>query len=77
MTTTWTQDELDRMVHAEELELASRRPDGSLRAYVTMWVIRAGDDIYVRSASGPPEPMVCAPGRAAPAASAPAASNAT
>ncbi|MEO6089303.1 MAG: DUF2255 family protein [Umezawaea sp.] len=53
---TWTDDELDRVGRAEELELASRRPDGTLRPYVTMWVVRAGDDLYVRSAHGPDNP---------------------
>src|SRR5690242_11297833 len=31
---------------------SSRRADGSLRPYVTIWVVRAGDDLYVRSAHG-------------------------
>ena len=48
----WPADELDRIGNAEELQLASRRPDGSLRSFVTIWVVRAGDDIYVRSAYG-------------------------
>jgi hypothetical protein len=52
----WTTGELDRIGDATELELASRRPDGSLRPYVTMWVVRAGDDLYVRSAYGPDNP---------------------
>lgn len=56
MTTTWTPDELDRIGDAEELDLASRRPDGRLRAHVTVWVVRAGDDVYVRSAYGPQNP---------------------
>lgn len=50
---SWTDDRLDRIGTAEELELASRRADGTLRPYVTMWVVRAGDDLYVRSAHGP------------------------
>lgn len=29
--TTWPRDELERIGDAEELQLASRRPDGSLR----------------------------------------------
>lgn len=49
----WTPDELDRVGAAEEIRLASRRGDGSLRPYVTMWVVRAGSDLYVRSACGP------------------------
>ncbi|MBB2948869.1 hypothetical protein FB565_008655 [Actinoplanes lutulentus] len=55
-TTTWTTGELTAIGRAEELGLASRRPDGTLRPYVTMWVVRAGDDLYVRSARGPANP---------------------
>jgi hypothetical protein len=54
--TTWTNDELTRIGGAEELQLASVRPDGTLRPYVTMWVVRAGDELYVRSAHGPANP---------------------
>jgi hypothetical protein len=43
---TWTGDDLSRIGAAEELELASARPDGSLRPYVTMWVVRAGDELF-------------------------------
>lgn len=50
---TWTRDELNRIGRADELQIASRRPDGTLRPYVTIWAVRAGDDIYVRSAYGP------------------------
>jgi len=49
---TWMADELEEIGSAEELRLASRRPDGSLRPFVTIWVVRAGDEIYVRSAYG-------------------------
>lgn len=52
----WTNDELTRIGGAEELQLASVRPDGMLRPYVTMWVVRAGDELYVRSAYGPNNP---------------------
>jgi hypothetical protein len=55
-TAAWRPGELDRIGAAEELRLASRRPDGSLRPYVTMWVVRAGDELYVRSAYGPDNP---------------------
>jgi hypothetical protein len=54
--TTWPRDELERVGDADELQLASRRPDGSLRPYVTMWVVRADSDPYVRSAHGPGNP---------------------
>jgi hypothetical protein len=51
--TTWTNDELERIGNAQELRLTSARADGSLRPFTTMWVVRAGDEIYVRSAGGP------------------------
>ena len=54
--TAGTSDELTRSGGAEELQLASVRPDGTLRPYVTIWGVRAGDDLYVRSAHGPTNP---------------------
>jgi hypothetical protein len=49
----WTNDELDKAGPAEELQLASLRGDGTLRRPVTIWVVRHGDDLYVRSVKGP------------------------
>ena len=54
--TGWTEEELSRIGEANELQLASRRHDGALRPYVTMWAVRAGDELYVRSAYGPDNP---------------------
>jgi hypothetical protein len=48
----WTSDELDTIGDVEELTLASTRRDGTLRKPVTMWVVRSGDDLYVRSVNG-------------------------
>jgi hypothetical protein len=48
----WTPDELTKIGQADELELASLRREGSLRNPVTMWVIRDGDQLYVRSMHG-------------------------
>jgi hypothetical protein len=48
----WTSDELGKVGAAEELDLASVRRDGTLRPPVTMWVVRHGDDLYVRSVNG-------------------------
>ena len=50
--TTWTSDELNKIGAAEELEIASLRGDGTLRNPVTIWVVRHGDDLYVRSVNG-------------------------
>jgi hypothetical protein len=48
----WTSDELNRIGNAEELEIASLRRDGTLRKLVTIWVVRSGDDLYIRSVNG-------------------------
>jgi hypothetical protein len=50
---SWSDDQLRRIGEGEELELASRRPDGTLSGYVTIWVVAVGDGVYVRSAGGP------------------------
>lgn len=50
--TAWTSSELDRVGAAEELEIASLRQDGTLRKSRTIWVVRVGDDLYVRSVNG-------------------------
>ena len=48
----WTSDELSRIDATQELDLAPLRHDGTLRRPVTMWVVRHGDAIYVRSVTG-------------------------
>ena len=50
--TTWTSDELNKIGKAEELQIASLRRDGTLRNLVTIWVVRVGDELYVRSVNG-------------------------
>ncbi len=49
----WTKRELDKIAAADELEIASLRRGGTLREPVTVWVVRHGDDLYVRSVKGP------------------------
>ncbi|GGE83892.1 DUF2255 family protein [Mycetocola zhadangensis] len=53
---SWTEDELTQLANADELQISSRRPDGTLRPYVTIWVVRSGDGVYVRSAYGATNP---------------------
>jgi hypothetical protein len=50
--TSWTNDELDKIAAADELQIASVRPGGTLRSPVTIWVVRNGNDLYVRSYRG-------------------------
>ena len=48
----WSQTELDLVDRARELQLATPRPDGSIRPFVTVWMVRVGTALYVRSGSG-------------------------
>jgi hypothetical protein len=50
--TQWPSDQLDKIGKAEEVQIASIRRDGTLRKPVTVWAVRHGDDIFVRSVRG-------------------------
>ena len=50
--TQWTSDQLDKFGKAEEVQIASVGRDGKLRKPVTVWAVRHGDDLYVRSVRG-------------------------
>jgi hypothetical protein len=54
--TIWTSEELNKIGTAEELELASLRRDGTLRKPVTIWIVRVGDDLYIRAYKGRTSP---------------------
>ena len=56
LSAEWTAEELQRVGAAEELQITSRRDDGTLRPFVTIWVVRVGDAVYVRSAYGTDNP---------------------
>jgi hypothetical protein len=49
---TWTSDELNKIGSAEELRIATLRRDGTLRKPVIIWVVRLGDDLFVRCVNG-------------------------
>ena len=48
----WTKEELNKIGSADELQIAALRADGTLRKPVTIWVVRLGDELYVRSVNG-------------------------
>ena len=48
----WKTDELNRIGAADEVRIAARRADGTLRKPVIVWIVRAGDDLFVRSVNG-------------------------
>ncbi len=51
--TSWSQDDLDRLGGAGEVEVSSVRRDGSLSRARTVWIVRVGDQLYLRSVNGP------------------------
>ncbi|HEY8815207.1 MAG TPA: DUF2255 family protein [Candidatus Dormibacteraeota bacterium] len=48
----WTSEKLAKLGGAEEVQIMSVRHDGSLGKTVTVWAVRHGDDLYVRSVKG-------------------------
>jgi hypothetical protein len=50
--TAWTNNELNKIGSAEELQIAALRSDSTLRKPTIIWVVRLGDDLYVRSVNG-------------------------
>ncbi|MDT0269449.1 DUF2255 family protein [Streptomyces sp. DSM 44915] len=48
----WSSEELDTIGGADELRIAPLDGDGTPREPVTIWVVREGDGLYVRSAKG-------------------------
>ena len=52
MTSTWSEQELQTIGTEHDVVLASRRSDGSPGRGTTIWIVRLGDDVFVRSAHG-------------------------
>lgn len=50
--TAWADTELNKIGNAEEMQIAPRRRDDTLQKPRTIWVVRVGDDLYVRSYRG-------------------------
>ena len=49
MTTAWSAKELEHIGSAEELQIAIKRADGTLRRWVPIWVVCVGGRVYVRT----------------------------
>lgn len=49
---TWPAGALARFGAADEIEISTRRRDGSLRPFVPIWIVAIGDALYVRSYRG-------------------------
>ena len=48
----WNEIDLRRIGEAEELQIAPVRRNGELRRSTPIWVVRVGDDLFVRAAYG-------------------------
>lgn len=48
----WSTQELNTIGNADEIQLSTTRRDGSLRSAVPLWIVRLGNDLYVRSYRG-------------------------
>jgi hypothetical protein len=49
MTVSWSSEELDRINQSGELQIATRRINGTLRRWVPIWVVCVDDAVYVRT----------------------------
>jgi hypothetical protein len=49
---TWTSQELEAIGGAGEIEIIPLDLDGKARPGTTIWIVRHGDDLYVRSYRG-------------------------
>ena len=49
MPVSWSSEQLDQLGRSRELQIASRRNDGTLRSWVPIWVVCAGGSVYVRT----------------------------
>jgi hypothetical protein len=49
VSTSWSASDLADIDAADELEIAVVRADGTLMRWTPIWVVCAGDEVYVRS----------------------------
>ncbi|WP_433634198.1 DUF2255 family protein [Nocardia sp. CA-120079] len=50
--THWTPAELAHIGDTEEIRISTGRDDGTLRAFVPIWIVAADGNLYVRSYRG-------------------------
>jgi hypothetical protein len=49
MTAAWSPEQVERIGRAQELQIATRRADGTLRRWVPIWVVCVGEQVFVRT----------------------------
>jgi hypothetical protein len=50
--TSWSEGQLDKVGSVEEVQIASVGRDGTLGKPTTIWAVRHGDDLFIRSVRG-------------------------
>src|SRR3954447_4696735 len=48
----WTPEQVGEIASPQEVQVITRRRDGSLRAPTTIWIVGDGDRLFVRSTNG-------------------------
>ena len=50
--TGWTDQQAAQIAGPQEVQVVTRRPDGSLRRPTTIWIVHDGDHVFIRSTNG-------------------------
>ncbi|AGZ41010.1 DUF2255 family protein [Actinoplanes friuliensis] len=50
--TDWIGQQAAQIAAPQEVQVATRRSDGSLRRATTIWIVRDGDRVFIRSTNG-------------------------
>jgi hypothetical protein len=49
---TWTAEAARTLADPQEIQVSTRRPDGTLRSPTIIWIVRDGDRVFIRSTNG-------------------------
>ena len=49
MSAGWSREQVERIGKAGELQIATKRADGTLRRWVPIWVVCVGEQVFVRT----------------------------
>ncbi|GAA3817218.1 DUF2255 family protein [Cellulomonas soli] len=49
---TWTEQDAHALTAPQEVQVVTRRPDGTLRSPTIIWIVGDGDRVFVRSTNG-------------------------
>lgn len=52
--TGWSEEQVAAIANPQEVQVATRRADGSLRRPTIIWIVGDGDRLFIRSTNGRP-----------------------